>query len=133
MRSKYVDLLLALDEVENDMVTIKKRFADVWSGIREEDEDFISESLGLIVEFAYYLEKDAQKVGYAATGMKMEILKDDNSRRCDVCGKRMTFGYVIDDCEYYCSDDCLHKKYTPQEYEEMYKNDVAYWTEWEDD
>ena len=53
-------------------------------------------------------------------------------RRCTCCGKKMAAGYVIDDgCEYFCDDDCLHAYYTPEEYDEMCAQDVAYWTEWE--
>lgn len=54
-------------------------------------------------------------------------------RICECCGKVMTEGYCIGGGEeYYCSDDCLHTKYTPEEYEELYDLDEAYWTEWED-
>ncbi|MFD0769336.1 hypothetical protein ACFQZ1_10735 [Bacillus sp. CGMCC 1.60114] len=45
----------------------------------------------------------------------------------------MIEGYCIDDgLAYYCSEECLYKEYTPKEYEEMYENDCAYWTEWEE-
>lgn len=55
-------------------------------------------------------------------------------RHCLVCGKPMTQGYVVDDgLEYYCSDECLHKRYSDEEYQKMHENDVAYWTEWEDE
>ena len=51
---------------------------------------------------------------------------------CSECGKPMTSGYCIADGEeYYCSDECLHKHYTEEEYNEMYENDEAYWTTWE--
>ncbi len=45
----------------------------------------------------------------------------------------MDEGYYIDNgLEYYCSDECLHKHYTEEEYEEMYddSNGYSYWTEW---
>lgn len=55
----------------------------------------------------------------------------DEKRYCDVCGDLMEEGYCIyDGLEYYCSDECLHKNYTEEEYLEMYENDEAYWTEW---
>ena len=42
-------------------------------------------------------------------------------------------GYVIGDGEdYYCSDECLLDNMTQEEYMEMYENDQAYWTEWEE-
>lgn len=54
-------------------------------------------------------------------------------RRCTHCGKQMWVGYCIGNGdEYYCSDECLYANYSKQEYNEMYKSDCAYWTEWED-
>ena len=63
---------------------------------------------------------------------KLERFKMSD-RFCDVCGKEMHEGFVIDGgCEYYCSEECLHKHYTPKEWEEMYNDDGdSYWTEWE--
>lgn len=55
------------------------------------------------------------------------------ARRCVVCGKEMVQGYLVDDCDTYCSDECLHTVFTEEEYNEMYENDEAYWTEWEED
>lgn len=58
--------------------------------------------------------------------------EDFYCRICSKCKKGMNEGYCINDGEeYYCSDDCLHKHITPDEYDEMYKNDCAYWTEWD--
>ena len=55
-------------------------------------------------------------------------------RKCDVCGSPMSEGFCIHDGEqYFCSDECLHTAYTQEEYEEMYEEDEAYWTTWEDD
>jgi hypothetical protein len=54
-----------------------------------------------------------------------------NVRRCEICGKVMTEGYIVGDgMAYYCSDECLHKVYTPEEWEEMYENGEGYWTDW---
>ena len=57
-------------------------------------------------------------------------------RICTECGNEMNQGYLIDNgFEYYCSDKCLHKNYTIEEWEEMYDdgNSDSYWTEWEED
>ena len=52
-------------------------------------------------------------------------------RKCSICGKEMVSGYVLDDgIYYYCSDKCLYKHITKEEYLEMYDNGEAYWTEW---
>lgn len=46
----------------------------------------------------------------------------------------MDSGYCIQDgLEYYCSDECLHKHYSEEDYLDMYDCDEAYWTEWEED
>ena len=50
-------------------------------------------------------------------------------RICSKCGDLMIDGYIVFE-DYYCSDECLHKDYTHEEYMEMYENDDAYWTQW---
>lgn len=55
-----------------------------------------------------------------------------NDRRCSACGCYMAEGFCINDGEaYYCSEECLHTAYTEGEYNEMYRANEAYWTEWE--
>ena len=53
-------------------------------------------------------------------------------RICSECGNVMIDGFVVDGgCEYYCSDDCLHKHYTDEEWEEeCEENEDSYYTEW---
>jgi len=54
-------------------------------------------------------------------------------RHCDECGDCMSQGYVVADGEeFYCSDECLHKHYTPEQWAQMYVNGVGYYTEWEE-
>lgn len=58
------------------------------------------------------------------------------ARICSECGKGMNEGYCIDSgCEYYCSDACLHKHYTPEKWEEAYADGDgdSYWTTWDED
>lgn len=59
----------------------------------------------------------------------------DCFRVCDECGKPMIEGYVVDGCDTYCSDECLHKHITDEEYEELYNNGNGdtYWTTWYED
>lgn len=59
--------------------------------------------------------------------MKMKI-----KRKCDICGKPMHEGFCVNDDEYYCSEDCLHSRYTDREYTDMFNDDEAYCTTWED-
>lgn len=62
--------------------------------------------------------------------------EDDDERRCNICNKIMSEGYCISGGEeYYCSDDCLHEKYTEAQWSELYDegNSDSYWTTWEDE
>ena len=52
-------------------------------------------------------------------------------RICSHCGKVMIDGYLIDEgAAYYCSDECLYSNMTEEEYQELYKEDIAFYTEW---
>lgn len=57
------------------------------------------------------------------------------ARKCDECGAGMNEGYCIDSVIYYCSDECLHKHFTPEEWEEAYADGEgdSYWTTWAED
>lgn len=57
-------------------------------------------------------------------------------RICKECGNHdFMAGYVVDGGgEYYCSDECLHKHYTEQEWLDMYEDGGdSYYTEWYDE
>ena len=61
----------------------------------------------------------------------MNKMHDDNVRRCSECGRVMYEGYCVDDgMEYYCSDECLEKHFTAEEWEQAYDEGWGYWTEW---
>jgi hypothetical protein len=67
-----------------------------------------------------------------------ETIKGDKyARKCSHCDKGMNEGYVVGGGdEYYCTDECLHKVYTPKEWNEemcIYENDDNYWTSWWDE
>ena len=59
----------------------------------------------------------------------------DCFRICDECGKPMIEGYVIDGCDTYCSEECLHEHVTDEEYNELYDDGSGdtYWTTWYED
>lgn len=59
----------------------------------------------------------------------------DCFRVCDECGKPMIEGYVVDGCENYCSEECLHKHITEEEFNALYDdgNGDTYWTAWYED
>lgn len=72
-----------------------------------------------------------------ALEIAINIIKnhEDDLRVCSDCGKIMNEGFCIENgLEYYCSDECLHKHYTEDEYLKMYDdgNGDSYYTEWED-
>ena len=80
------------------------------------------------MEFENKIWLDDESLGY------IDITNNDNSRVCNECMKKMYEGYVIENgFEYYCSDECLHKHYTEEEYLELYDNGNgdSYYTEWE--
>ena len=68
-------------------------------------------------------------------------LISDYTRKCDICKKLMFEGFVEGDGDnYYCSDECLHTKYTDEEFfgtkeeqeelEEKGYGNTNYWTNW---
>ncbi|MGL5714200.1 MAG: hypothetical protein ACRCX2_14365 [Paraclostridium sp.] len=52
---------------------------------------------------------------------------------CNECHNEMQEGYVIHDGLYhYCSDECLHKNITKDDYEYLYEQGFSFWTTFED-
>lgn len=72
---------------------------------------------------------EAVEVKSAEQGEQAGDYPDYDYRICDECKEKMYDGFVIEDTFYYCNEECLHKHYTPEQYEEMYEDDTAYWTE----
>ena len=57
----------------------------------------------------------------------------DCLRICDECHRPMIEGFCIDDGrEHYCSENCLHRQYSEEEYKAMYNDGEgnSYWTVW---
>ena len=64
---------------------------------------------------------------------KIEDYAEQNDIRiCSECGRLMDEGYVVENCEWYCSDECLHANITEKEFLKLYDdgNGDSYWTEW---
>jgi hypothetical protein len=59
----------------------------------------------------------------------------DCFRICDECGKPMIEGYVVDGCDTYCSEECLHKHLSNEDFVRLSKdpNGDTYWTTWYED
>lgn len=59
------------------------------------------------------------------------IARQFGGRICSACGAMHYEGYYFEDAfVYYCSDECLHSVHTAEEYDEMYEEGYAYWTQW---
>lgn len=72
-------------------------------------------------------------LGYRCITYKIEEYELEDIRRCSECKNIMNQGYCIENgLEYYCSDECLHKHYTKEEYNLMYNSGDSYYTSWED-
>lgn len=59
----------------------------------------------------------------------------EHSRCCSECGKPMYEGFCIENgAEYYCSEECLHKNISEEEYAKLYDDGRgdSYWTSWLD-
>ena len=56
----------------------------------------------------------------------------DCFRICNECGRPMIEGYVIDGRDTYCSEECMHKHCSDEEFYELYDdgNGDTYWTSW---
>ena len=67
--------------------------------------------------------------------IKVLGLNEEHYRECDECGRLMIEGYCIDDgAEHYCSEECLCKNMTMEEFDAMYDEGrgTSYWTSWVD-
>ncbi len=70
------------------------------------------------------------------------VVERMEERRCGECGKPVFEGFIVGGGEeYYCSEECLHRHYSPEEWKEMSRgpegngeegNDSCFWTEWWD-
>lgn len=68
---------------------------------------------------------------FVEDGYNLVTLDGREFRRCSVCGALMTEGYLCEgDGSTYCSDECLHKEVSEEEYDRLYDEGVMYYTEW---
>lgn len=54
-------------------------------------------------------------------------------RVCSICGEKFVEGYYAGETngKYYCSDECLHKDFTDDEWRDLYTEDGEnYYTSW---
>jgi len=68
---------------------------------------------------------------FATKGFEMKKY----ARKCSECENLMNKGFCIEGGDaYYCSEECLHKNISREEFKELYDDGDgdSYWTEWED-
>lgn len=53
-------------------------------------------------------------------------------RICRECGVLAQEGYVIEACDFYCSEQCLHQHISAEEFDELYADGEgdSYWTDY---
>lgn len=120
IKKEIANQILSMDykTIENTCYNMRL-FADVFELLEEHINDEII-TLKYNPMGSWYIDEEEQ---------------EQHKRVCSHCGKYMNEGYCIENgLEYYCSDECLHKRYTEEEYNELYDdgNGDSYWTEWED-
>ena len=74
-------------------------------------------------------------IGHSTTDILVDELDLEHIRCCSECGNPMYEGFCIESgAEYYCSEECLQKHLSEEEYNDLYddgKGD-SYWTSWLD-
>ena len=94
----------------------------------------ITNKLGLKIKEKINMNMEQLNGIYDYIKEEMEKYAEEHDIRiCDECGHLMAGGYLVNGDEYYCTDECLHKHYSDEEYNELYDNsnsDDTYWTNW---
>ena len=59
----------------------------------------------------------------------------DCFRICNECGKPMIEGFVVEGCNTYCSEECLHMHISEEDFNSLCDNGNGdtYWTTWYED
>lgn len=74
-------------------------------------------------------------IGHSTTDTLVDELDLEHIRCCSECGSPMYEGFCIENgAEYYCSEECLHKHLSEEEYNDLYDDGKgeSYWTSWLD-
>ena len=125
------------DKIKEIIKDSIERFIAQNYGLQElEDPCYnIDEMIDSILEDCKFkdLDDDILKMINIHSGAILSLRENAHPRYCDECGVEMWDGYCIENgMEYYCSEECLHKHYNDEEWEELYYdgNGDSYWTEW---
>jgi hypothetical protein len=122
METKDVNEVLRQDVLASD------RLSDYFYALLKEkiDETAADDIKEFMADFVIRQSKASELV---------DELDLEHIRVCSECGKPMTEGFCIEDgAEYYCSEECLHKNLTEEEYDNLYDDGRgnSYWTSWLD-
>jgi len=121
MEKKDVNEVLRQDVLASDRlddyfyVLLKEKIDEAAADIKEFMADFV--------------------IRHSKASELVDELDLEHIRVCSECGKPITEGFCIEDgAEYYCSEDCLHKNLSDEEYENLYDDGRgnSYWTSWLD-
>jgi len=137
------DAYITIEIVERNKryyAVVDRNLDDLW----QEDDEYecwIDESNNLMTEENIYNSTEEEYDAIIQTFRSyIEANGVKYARMCDKCGNGMNEGYIVNGGdEYYCSAECLHKDYSPKEWQEMYDESEEnggndhYWTEWEDE
>lgn len=112
----------------------------------EDDYGYISKKglKDLLNDYIEFLEDIREDDNFADNGYIGDIInliemlqgaefEEGEHRICSECGNRMQSGFCIESgLEYYCSEECLYKNISEEEYERLYDdgNGDTYYTEW---
>jgi len=121
METKDVNEVLRQDVLASDRLSdyfyalLKEKIEETSADIKEFMADFV--------------------IRQSKTSELVNELDLEHIRVCSECGKPMTEGFCIEDgADYYCSEECLHKNLTEEEYNDLYDDGKgeSYWTSWLD-
>ena len=97
---------------------------------QNKDIDALNFIHSMVMKHPFFAEKYKDDVINHLVELEEEL---DLFRICSSCGKPMIEGYCIEDGEaYYCSDECLYKHLSEEEFLSLYNNGKgnSYWTNW---
>ena len=122
METKDVNEVLRQDVLASD------RLSDYFYALlKEKIEETSADIKEFMADFVIRHSKASELVD------ELDLL--EHIRVCSECGKPMTEGFCIEDgADYYCSEECLHKNLTEEEYNDLYDDGKgeSYWTSWLD-
>ncbi len=130
---KKIDGFLSNSMIEKvvNSIDVRKEYDSLMNSLKfnSNDSDLL-ERFKIIDEKYSGIFKLADK---RANIMQEDVINHD-SRQCSCCEKEMNEGYYINDIskpeQYYCSDDCLFSNMSQEDFDELHKLGLAYWTQW---